>query len=156
QLGRREGRLDDVVGRLTRGRGRGFDPGDRQRPDLFSTFTGALAVQESLQLDTLVGEDDPPGGRVPAGRMPEEKGAPPGPQPDMEEEPGPAGAPQPQLKSRPKLRELARAIRGKSIPVESLSGPTVKSHPWEQMLAGRKPDSGPLARCVPEDFYLVE
>jgi hypothetical protein len=42
------------------------------------------------------------------------------------------------------------------VPVASLQGPAVKSHPWEQMLAGRKPAISPLAYDVPEDFYLVE
>src|SRR5262245_11053039 len=56
QLARREGRAQDAAQRLL-GR-RMFGAGRRERVDLFSTFTGALAVQESLQLDTLLGEDD--------------------------------------------------------------------------------------------------
>lgn len=46
--------------------------------------------------------------------------------------------------------------RNEVVPVASLSGPTIKGHPWEQMLAGRKPEISQLARFVPEDFYLVE
>jgi len=52
QLARPEKRVNEVAGRierLTRQRGR---PADRQ-VDLFALFTGALAVQESLQLDTM-------------------------------------------------------------------------------------------------------
>src|SRR5438034_10141946 len=56
QLARREGRTQDAAQRLM-GR-RMFGPGRRERVDLFNTFTGALAVQESLQLDTLLGDGD--------------------------------------------------------------------------------------------------
>jgi hypothetical protein len=83
--------------------------------DLFSLFTGALAVQESLQLDAMSG---PGGQRTPGGLLPEEN------------------------------RE--------TVQVTSLIGPTIKSHPWDAMLAGRKPTISPLALCVPEDQYLVE
>ena len=40
--------------------------------------------------------------------------------------------------------------------MSKLVGPTVPSHPWEKMLAGKKPDVGPLAACVPEEFYFAE
>ncbi len=42
------------------------------------------------------------------------------------------------------------------VQVSTLTGPTIKSHPWEKMLAGRKPDISALARAVPEDFYFAE
>lgn len=38
----------------------------------------------------------------------------------------------------------------------TLTGPTIRSHPWAEMLAGRKPDVSLLANAVPEDFYFVE
>src|SRR5262249_13682286 len=34
--------------------------------------------------------------------------------------------------------------------------PTIKSQPWETMLAGKKPQISPLAMCVPEDCYFIE
>src|SRR5262245_51796311 len=58
-LGLREGRDREIAERLERV----MRPemveeraGRRSRADLFSTFTGALAIQESLQLDTMRGE----------------------------------------------------------------------------------------------------
>src|SRR6516225_2704543 len=58
QLGRRNGRekeAADAVERPTVFGRLGFG-GDRGRQaDLFATFTGALAIQESLQLDTMRG-----------------------------------------------------------------------------------------------------
>ncbi|MBI3861372.1 MAG: hypothetical protein HY290_05710 [Planctomycetia bacterium] len=56
QLARRENRMDDAVGMINRFAG--FEDGNRRAGrrgdvDLFSIFTGALAVQESLQLDTM-------------------------------------------------------------------------------------------------------
>ncbi len=47
-------------------------------------------------------------------------------------------------------------IAGPSVRVSQLHGPTVKSHPWRKMLAGRDPEVSRLSRCVPHDFYLVE
>src|SRR4051794_40605586 len=65
QLARREGRVQDIGWRLMRGRF-DFGAGRRERTDLFNTFTGALAIQESLQLDTLLGDDEVrPGGLMP-------------------------------------------------------------------------------------------
>ncbi|MBM4059981.1 MAG: hypothetical protein FJ265_02645 [Planctomycetes bacterium] len=79
-----------------------------QSPDvyLFDLFTGALAVQESLQLDRLT--------RIPP-------------------VPGPA-----------------------IVPIDKLAGPQVVSHPWQQLLAGRRPDVSPMAMLVPADFWLAE
>ncbi len=120
QLSRREHKDDDTVATQILSLAGGPD-GRRgrneraARVDLFSLFSGALAVQESLQLDTMRGE---------RGRRPAEKG------------------------------EAAR--KAVNVKVASLSGPTIKSHPWKTMLAGKTPDVGRLARCVPEDFYLVE
>lgn len=55
QLGKREGREKEVLDRIAPATGRGGRP----RADLFSTFSGALALQESLQLDTMRGDRPP-------------------------------------------------------------------------------------------------
>jgi hypothetical protein len=52
QLARRENKQDEVAGLIEKLLGGGRRE-RRERPDLFSIFTGALAVQESLQLDTM-------------------------------------------------------------------------------------------------------
>jgi hypothetical protein len=118
QTARREGRLgavtpevERIVNRGQRWAGR---RGRRDRVDLFSIFTGALAVQESLQLDTMRGAAGP--GR----REPRAPGA------------------------------------RKVVEVATLSGPTIKSHPWKKMLGDKKPAVGPLATRVPEDYYFIE
>ncbi len=105
----------------------------RGRLNLFDTFSGALAVQESLQLDVQMGESG------------------------LEEsEFGPAE--QLRLLGQPNdPRPERRPVESlKKVPLSSLEGPTIKSHPWEEMLAGRKPEVSALSRCVPGDFYLVE
>jgi len=118
QLGRNENRADEAaraIESLNGRRWRGRDP--NRRVDLFALFTGALAVQESLQLDTM----------------------------------------------RPDARGTAQRNAGparNTIPVATLQGPTVKSHPWGQMLAaqhiaGKKADVSPLTLCVPEDQYYI-
>ena len=76
QLGRRDGREREAAQAVERpGILGNFGMGRQSRVDLFGTFTGALAVQESLQLDTMRG--DQPGG---VGR-PARPGTPPPPQP---------------------------------------------------------------------------
>ncbi|HEX4610982.1 MAG TPA: DUF1559 domain-containing protein, partial [Urbifossiella sp.] len=130
QLGRRDGRekeAAEVVDRptlLSRFEVFGGDRGRRSRADLFATFTGALAIQESLQLDTMRGGA--------AGNPQARPGGPgqPAPRPD----PGPPEA----------------------VAVATLAGPTVPSHPWEKMLGAKKPDVGPLAGLVPEEYYFAE
>ncbi|MFO0875903.1 MAG: DUF1559 domain-containing protein [Gemmataceae bacterium] len=117
QLGRQEKRTDEVIQKIRGAQGIVVGRGGNeraQRVDLFNLFSGALAVQESLQLDTMRG--DQPGRPVP--RKGEEDGA--------------------------------------SVSVAKLAGPRIQSHPWQKMLAGRKPDVGRLARHVPEDFYFIE
>jgi hypothetical protein len=94
--------------------------------DLFSLFTGALAVQESLQLDVMAGSASS------------------------------AAFDPPDIPRAPVRGDAHREQRAKLIPINTLNGPTVKSHPWETMLAGRKPVISPLALCVPEDFYFLE
>ena len=41
------------------------------------------------------------------------------------------------------------------VSVSELVGPTIKSHPWTEMLAGRDPDMSQLAAYIPEDQYYV-
>ena len=79
----------------------------RLPPDLYSVFTGAAAIQESLQLD-----------------------------------------PMPQ-QSAPRTSDVAM------VPLASLAGPEVKSHPFATMLAGRQPRLPVLAGLVPADQYAV-
>ncbi len=74
--------------------------------NLFSIFSGALAIQESLQLDAMTGSQ--------------------------------------------------RRFAGQpTVSIDALSGPTVKSHPWSKMLAGRHPSVSRLAECVPDDHLFV-
>jgi hypothetical protein len=76
------------------------------RINLYSIFSGSLAVQESLQLDTLTGNRSADSGRP-------------------------------------------------SVAIDDLTGPTVKSHPWAEMLAGQEPEVSRLAQCVPQDHLFV-
>lgn len=103
-LGRR-GDVALAVQRITRERPSGLFRINRQ-VDAMSLFAGALAVQESLQLDTLLADS-------PAERGPS------------------------------------------TVDVSSLQGPTVQSHPWSELLAGRKPEISALALRVPADQYFV-
>ncbi|MBV9925298.1 MAG: hypothetical protein JOZ96_09815 [Acidobacteria bacterium] len=117
QLARRENRFEEAEARV---RGLVWDDFDsraerRRDADLFGLFTGALAVQESLQLDSMRSV-------MPVGT----------------------------LSATPAPRDA------RTVQVSTLAGPTIKSHPWEKMLAGRKPDISALARAVPEDFYFAE
>lgn len=42
-----------------------------------------------------------------------------------------------------------------TIPITDLAGPTVRSHPFEKMLASKQPAVSTLAMGVPEDFYYI-
>ncbi|MFO0975817.1 MAG: DUF1559 domain-containing protein [Planctomycetaceae bacterium] len=83
--------------------------------DLFSLFSGSLAVQESLQLDAMVpsspfsrsGNTSSPNGKT------------------------------------------------EDVDVASLVGPTVKSHPWKEMLGEKTPSVSGLVMYVPADQYYV-
>ncbi len=80
----------------------------RENVDLFSIFSGALAVQESLQLDAMRARGE---------------------------------------QTRPPEHE--------TVALSELKGPTVQSHPWQVMLAGRTPAVSPLMQYIPEDQYLI-
>ncbi len=132
QLARRENRFDEVAQQvdMIRGNNNGNQrEGRRNDVDLFSIFTGALAVQESLQLDTMRGGARRPQPSIPRADTPEA------------------------LEAARKAQELRRQ---EIVAVSSLAGPTIESHPWKEMLGSRKPDVGPLARKVPEDFFFAE
>jgi hypothetical protein len=89
----------------------------RDPPDLYSVFTGAAAIQESLQLE-LLGS---------------------GPQTAAQQE------------SVNKGVNAAAEL----LPLAGLTGPSVKSHPFREMLKGRTPQVPPLATYIPEDQYAV-
>lgn len=132
QLARRENRAEAIGDNISRMNGDFRNPGGRtDQVDLFSMFSGALAVQESLQLDTMKGGADPRRRRQ-QNKVPIRDGD-----------------------EKKALAEEARR-RAEKVQVSTLTGPTIKSHPWNTMLAGKKPDLGRLAKHVPEDFYLVE
>ncbi len=222
QLARRENRTDEIAAKLEKSI---FGANTRQERrnsiDLYSIFTGALAVQESLQLDTMRGERpgsfvgstppevepiEPPVQSVAVPTVtPKSKGK-KRPTPRRKKStstktkavavkpipvlvapvsagvPGgvPGGVPnegenqdvktaQPKAyedyeremrearENTRKAEQAAREVRRREIvPITSLTGPTIQGHPWEKMLAGRKPEVSPLANFIPEDFYFVE
>jgi hypothetical protein len=127
QLARREKKMDtvgnEVAGLIGQADGGGRVNERVNDVDLFSLFTGALAVQESLQLDAMRGQ--PPA-------------RPPGINP----------------RSKPAADPVER--RKQTVAVADIPGPTIKSHPWDELLTGAKVDPGPLARSVPDDFYFIE
>ena len=77
-----------------------------QQIDLFSIFSGSLAIQESLQLDAMTGTDT-----------------------DHDAD--------------------------RTVAVASLTGPSVQSHPWAELLAARTPRVSELAQCVPDDHLYI-
>lgn len=177
QLARRAGRFDEVEPRVRQLAGTDADMrAERRRGvDLFSLFTGALAVQESLQLDAMRSvtpvRAQPPVVNVrttnanmsvapPAGtrrrqtrqrrgrtRAPRSAG-------NLNTNDVPVIAMPSGLEPAPQQPPPPRDTR--PVQVSTLNGPNIKSHPWEKMLAGRKPDISALARAVPEDFYFAE
>lgn len=185
QLARRAGRLEEFAASVQR-----LIPNDasvraarREGVDLFSLFTGALAVQESLQLDAMRGATNPRAQDTVVtvaedpitAQRPQTKTTPPprarSTQRGRPRKPGrggssmrsksgkqssPAPVIQPQFQM-PGTAPTPTPYRPEErVAVSRIAGPTVKSHPWEKMLAGRKPEISPLARNVPEDFYFAE
>lgn len=182
QLARRANKTDEAaqqIERLAFGASLAGGMSERRsQVDLFSIFTGALAVQESLQLDTMRGERPGLTPEVAPPTTPEPAVEPPTPTPPTKGKKSPA---RPTRKAPAKAKrttrkptaplvsddtqppppaqepQVSREERRKEIvPITSLTGPTIQGHPWEKMLAGRKPEVSPLAQFVPEDFYFVE
>lgn len=170
QLARRAGRFDEIEPRVRQIVGSEADMrAERRRGvDLFSLFTGALAVQESLQLDAMrsVTPMRPPPTAHAATVNTNTRVA----RPSRTRRP----QTQPRRGQTRRLRadgNLNAAVTvvpegiesattttrdARPVKVSTLTGPTVKSHPWEKMLAGRRPEISALARAVPEDFYFAE
>jgi len=68
-----------------------------------------------------------------------------------------AANPAPAGQNPPEANEAVLAKRRlEVVALSDLQGPTIKSHPWKQMLGAKNPTLGRLSRCVPEDFYFVE
>ena len=187
QLAVRQNRFDEVAGRIdtfiARTSGRDARTQRTNQVDLFSIFTGALAVQESLQLDTMrvnTGARTRPqttttvtttmtttatavnanaSVRAPAAQMTrrrtrrrartQRRGA-------QQQQTAQAQQFIPHTSDDPFTHAAQEKRRRERVQVATLSGPTIKSHPWQQMLAGRRPEISPLAQFVPEDFYFIE
>ncbi|MFO0880195.1 MAG: hypothetical protein U0840_22835 [Gemmataceae bacterium] len=47
----------------------------------------------------------------------------------------------------------APKVESRTIPIATLPGIDIDSHPWKKMMGERRPRSEPLARFVPEDHY---
>jgi hypothetical protein len=135
QLASRDGRVDEVADVIRRSAGEDWRAarGERRnRVELFSVFSGALAVHESLQMDTMLGDRRPK--ESPFGKEPTEK------------------AKETEKESAKKATADARA----AVRIDSLTGPTIKSHPWATMLGGRKPEVAALSKMIPSDQYFVQ
>jgi hypothetical protein len=128
QLARDAGRVGEVASLIERRNpNRNRFAARRGQVNVFSIFSGSLAVQESLQLDAMGADEGVPTDE----QLPQDR-----------QGPRPLGA-QP------------TDVPRDSVPVSELVGPTIKSHPWREMLAGRKPEVTGLALQVPADFYFV-
>lgn len=121
QLARRQG-IEKEIGRKIAEITNSARPEWRRRQDgvnLFSLFTGTLAIQESLQLEAMAG--------------------------------GPVNSRQGRNNQTSQVTNRPSA----TVAVETLQGPQTKSHPWQEMLAGREPKTSQLAKYIPEDQYYI-
>jgi hypothetical protein len=160
QLANNEKRTADVIKQFP-----DLDPASRRRGeahsvDLFSLFSGYHAIQESLQLDVML-----PGQAMEETQTKWIEVTETVEVPETVERNGVKETVTKKHQVKKKLwdREVVArqaddkpAEPRKPTPLEKLIGPTVKSHPWDAMLADKKPKVSELARCVPADFYLVE
>ena len=46
-------------------------------------------------------------------------------------------------------------VEERSVPIDKVEGITIAEHPWEKMMAGKKPTAEPLAKLVPHDNYYI-
>ncbi|MBV8858225.1 MAG: hypothetical protein JOZ02_14940 [Acidobacteria bacterium] len=170
QLARRAGRFDEFEPRVRSLAGTDADVRDTRRrgTDLFGLFTGALAVQESLQLDAMRSVTPvrvQPGASLNRSAGNANKGVAPPPgkrrtrtrsQAPTPRAAGNVNADDARFNAMMEGREPEQPRTQGPVQVSALAGPDIKSHPWEKMLAGRRPEISPLARAVPEDFYFAE
>ncbi len=148
QLARQENRVAEIATKVQQAIGRPMRrAGRRNDVDLFGIFSGALAVQESLQLDTMVGDEV---GGAATGQV--ERDARPA---DAADEPAARENARPADAGREDAGRDSQVAPQGPVSLADLQGPTVKSHPWAEMLQGRKPELSTLANCVPDDFYYV-
>jgi hypothetical protein len=189
QLARRAGRGRDVNNEIVEiVLGRGWArPNEGRKVDLFSLFTGMLAVQESLQLNAMgIDVTEQQSMMLPSDKYLESN------EPAYVLRDPPPSKDDREKKERVRLALLEKR-RNTVVNLSELRGPTIgdlaasgagtvalastplqirslaavvgllaartnsiPSHPWEQMLAGRRPLISPLARAVPEDYYYAE
>ena len=133
QLARNEGQLGEVSDEIWRRMPRQNRWSQRrEQVNLFSLFSGQLAVQESLQLDAMAPPPDEPGQQMPRGAI-------------VRQGPLPLGRPAGPRAAKP----------GETVAVADLQGPTVKSHPWHEMLGDLQPQVTGLALDVPDDVFFI-
>src|SRR5206468_759506 len=141
----------------------------RNRVDLFNVFSGALAVHESLQMDTMLGDRRPKTSPFEKEKSPPKETEKEPAKKILDEKPAPETAPKsderkPDEKKKedaPKDPKRAGKVRGflkrladktpsaaNMVRIDSLTGPTIKSHPWGTMLGGRKPEVSALSKMV--------
>ena len=174
QLARRAGRFDEIEPRVRRFADADMRAERRRGVDLFSLFTGALAVQESLQLDAMRSvtprRTQPPTVAVSnmnASNMNGSVAPPSGKRRRTTRRRGQTRPPRASGNLNANDAHIPDVIEAREpapqaprtqgpVQVSTLAGPNIKSHPWEKMLAGRKPEISALARAVPEEFYFAE
>lgn len=127
QLARNEKRLGEARGLVEQATGRWRQP--EPEVDLFSLFTGAAAVQESLQLEAMQADAETPA-------------------PPRAVLPGPGPASPPRTESE-RLVEVA-SLQGPTVQ----SHPWARML-RERGVEPGKVEVSPLAMCVPEDQYFV-
>ncbi len=124
QLARNEKRLGEARGLIEQLTGRWRRP-EPPEVDLFSLFTGAAAVQESLQLEAMQADDEVP---------------------DTRRAPGPAGQPR---------AESDRLVEAASLQGPTVQSHPWARMLREHGLEPGEVEVSPLALCVPEDQYFV-
>jgi hypothetical protein len=53
------------------------------------------------------------------------------------------------------LGQGGRDTTPRTVPIDKVEGITVAEHPWEKMMAGKRPADEPVARLVPDDNYYI-